>query len=105
MRLNRPIAASAVHICVDMQKMFMPPGAWAVSWFPQTLPMIVRLVERDRFRTIFTRFIPARRPRGGHGMWRSYYERWAEMTLRSPGQKSSSWRPRLTGTSRLHALR
>ena len=31
--------------------------------------------------TVFTRFIPAPRPGYGHGVWRKYYERWANMTL------------------------
>ncbi|WP_245442110.1 cysteine hydrolase family protein [Mesorhizobium hawassense] len=74
-----------MHICVDMQRMFMPPGPWAVEWFPQTLPKVVRLIEKRPPRTIFTRFIPARRPGDGHGQWRSYYERWSEMTLENAG--------------------
>jgi nicotinamidase-related amidase len=85
MPVSRPIPANAVHICVDMQRMFMPPGPWAVEWFPQTLPKIVRLTQRRPARTIFTRFIPAMRPGDGHGQWRSYYERWAEMTLQNAG--------------------
>jgi nicotinamidase-related amidase len=36
-------------------------------------------------RTFFTRFIPARRPGQGHGKWRSYYERWADLTLVARG--------------------
>ena len=30
---------------------------------------------------MFTRFIPARRPGEGEGIWRRYYERWASMTI------------------------
>src|SRR5207302_2491922 len=32
-------------------------------------------------RTIFTRFIPARKPGRGVGMWRHYYDRWGSMTI------------------------
>ena len=85
MPVSRPIPANAVHICVDMQRMFMPPGPWAVEWFPQTLPMIIRLTQKRPERTIFTRFIPAMRPGDGQGQWRSYYEHWADMTLQNAG--------------------
>ncbi|MBZ9986854.1 cysteine hydrolase [Mesorhizobium sp. BH1-1-5] len=85
MTVERPLSDRTAHICVDMQKMFMPPGPWAVSWLPATLPMVIRLVEKDPSRTVFTRFIPARRPGDGHGMWRSYFHRWQEMTLERAG--------------------
>lgn len=85
MPVSCPIPASAAHICVDMQRMFMPPGPWAVEWFPQTLPIIIKLTQRRPERTIFTRFIPAMRPGDGQGHWRSYYERWADMTLQNAG--------------------
>ncbi|SFQ07088.1 Nicotinamidase-related amidase [Mesorhizobium sp. NFR06] len=85
MPVLRPIPANAVHICVDMQLMFMPPGPWAVEWFPQTLPKVIQLTQRSPARTIFTRFIPAMRPGEGRGQWRSYYEHWAEMTLENAG--------------------
>lgn len=85
MPVERPLLGSTAHICVDMQTMFIPPGPWAVNWLPATLPMVLRLVEKNPSRTIFTRFIPARRPGDGHGMWRSYFQRWQEMTLDMAG--------------------
>ncbi|WP_363234117.1 isochorismatase family cysteine hydrolase [Mesorhizobium sp.] len=47
--------------------------------------MVLRLVEKNPARTIFTRFIPALRPGEGHGMWQSYFRRWEEMTLERAG--------------------
>lgn len=84
-QILRPIPANAIHICVDMQQMFMPPGPWAVDWLPETLPKVIQLVERQPARTVFTRFIPARRPGDGTGQWRDYYLRWADMTLERAG--------------------
>lgn len=97
MPVSRAIPASAAHICVDMQRMFVPPGPWAVEWFPETLPKVIRLTERRPARTIFTRFIPALRPGEGSGQWRGYYERWAQMTLENAGIEIIELAPDLKG--------
>jgi nicotinamidase-related amidase len=69
------------HVCVDMQRLFAAGTEWALPWMPRVLPNVVRLCERDPARTVFTRFIPARKPGEGQGAWRRYYRRWASMTL------------------------
>ena len=52
---------------------------------PRVLPGIVRICEQCATHTIFTRFIPARRPGEGQGSWRRYYRRWASMTIERIG--------------------
>jgi nicotinamidase-related amidase len=64
-----PIAANAVHLCVDMQRLFAEDTAWRTPWMARVLPVVVRLCERKAERTCFTRFIPARSPREGEGAW------------------------------------
>ena len=76
-----PIGEEAVHICVDMQRLFAEPTEWQTPWMDRVLPRVVKLVERRPERTIFTRFIPAVEPGAGTGTWRRYFERWAAMTL------------------------
>ena len=56
---------------------------------------IVRLCELGPERTIFTRFIPARRPGEGQGTWRRYYRRWASMTLEAIGADMVELMPEL----------
>src|SRR4051794_24415333 len=75
------ISRRACHICVDMQRMFAEATDWTTPWFKRVLPQAVALVERRPERTVFTRFVPARRPGAGVGTWARYYERWASMTL------------------------
>ena len=70
-----------MHLCVDMQNLFLPGSAWATPWMERVLPMVTRLAAARPDRTIFTRFIPAERPGQGRGRWKPYYERWADMTL------------------------
>lgn len=83
------------HVCVDMQVLFAPGSEWGVAWMPRVLPNIVRLCERSAERTFFTRFIPAPRPGTGQGIWKRYYERWAQMTLEHAGTESIALAPEL----------
>jgi hypothetical protein len=49
-----------------------------MPWLERVLPNIVAITSAHAERTVFTRFIPARKPGHGVGMWRHYYERWAK---------------------------
>lgn len=74
------IGENAVHVCVDMQRMFQRDTAWAMPWMERVLPCVLKIVERHARRTIFTRFITARHPGDGPGSWSRYWTRWASMT-------------------------
>jgi nicotinamidase-related amidase len=71
----------AVHICVDMQRMFAEDTDWTMPWLPRVLPNVIAITSAHPERTIFTRFIPAQSPGQGVLMWRHYYERWGSMTI------------------------
>jgi nicotinamidase-related amidase len=92
---DEPLPPTATHICVDMQRLFGPGTEWALAWMPRVLPRVVRLCELSPERTIFTRFIPARRPGEGRGTWRRYYRRWASMTLEAVGADMVELMPEL----------
>lgn len=72
---------AAVHICVDMQRLFAEGTDWKMPWLTRVLPNIAAIVSKHPEKTIFTRFVPARKPGVGIGMWARYYERWASMTI------------------------
>lgn len=76
-----PPGGNAVHLCVDMQRIFAEDTEWNVPWLERILPNIVAITSAHSQRTIFTRFIPAQKPGQGVGMWGHYYERWASMTI------------------------
>ncbi len=76
-----PIGERARHLCIDMQRLFAPGGPWPTPWMERVLPVVATLAERYVERTIFTRFIPPRRPEDMPGSWRLYYERWRDVTL------------------------
>lgn len=70
----------SVHLCIDMQRLFSEEGPWPTPWMKRVLPQAEALAARFPERTIFTRFIPPARPTDMFGAWRSYYERWREVT-------------------------
>jgi nicotinamidase-related amidase len=71
---------SAVHLCVDMQRIFAPGGLWETPWMERVLPAIIDLVARYPERTVFTRFITPAYPEEAPGQWRSYFRRWKAAT-------------------------
>lgn len=79
------IPENAVHLCIDMQRMFAEDTPWRTPWMERVTPAIVRLCEHKPERVCFTRFIPATRVGEGLGTWRGYWERWPEMTLERLG--------------------
>ena len=80
-----PVGAEAIHLCVDMQRMFAEDTDWKMPWLPRVLPNVVAITAAHPARTVFTRFIPASAPGHGVGMWRRYYERWSSMTIDALG--------------------
>jgi nicotinamidase-related amidase len=75
-----PLGPNAVHLCVDMQTLFAEGTDWHVPWLERVLPMVTRLAEARRERTVFTRFVPPERPEDAAGAWQRYYEHWRDMT-------------------------
>lgn len=81
--LKAPPGAQVIHLCLDMQRLFGPDGPWPTPWMERVLPTVVKIVERNPSRTIFTRFIPPVAADEAHGMWRPYYLKWQNVTRRN----------------------
>jgi nicotinamidase-related amidase len=72
---------AAVHLAVDMQRLFGEPGSpWCVPWFERALPQVAALARHHPERTVFSRFIPPHEPEQMPGAWRDYFRRWRAMT-------------------------
>ncbi|KAB0268154.1 cysteine hydrolase family protein [Microvirga brassicacearum] len=78
--LQRPLGPNALHLCLDMQRLFSPDGPWPTPWMERVLPTVAAVAEHAPARTIFTRFIPPRRAEDMPGTWRRYYQKWAVAT-------------------------
>jgi nicotinamidase-related amidase len=75
-----PLDRSALHIAIDMQRLFAEPTEWFVPWLPRILPHVTEIAQRHPERTLLTRFIPPRHPDAMIGAWCDYYHRWRAMT-------------------------
>jgi nicotinamidase-related amidase len=75
----RPIQ-DAVHLCVDMQRIFATGGLWQTPWMERVLPTVAAVVALCPERTVFSRFITPRSAEEAPGQWQPYYRRWAGAT-------------------------
>jgi nicotinamidase-related amidase len=75
----RPLE-DAVHLCIDMQRIFARGGVWETPWMERVLPVIVDIAARFSQRTVFTRFITPEDVEGRPGQWQAYYRRWQAAT-------------------------
>ena len=76
---------NAVHLCIDMQRIFAKGGIWETPWMERVLPTIAEISARYAARTIFSRFITPARPEAAAGQWRCYFQRWKIATRQSLG--------------------
>jgi nicotinamidase-related amidase len=74
------LGAGAAHLCVDMQTVFAERTDWHVPWMERVLPQVLRLACAKANATVFTRFVPPRRPEECSGAWRRYFVRWRHLT-------------------------
>ncbi len=86
----KAIGADAVHVCIDIQKLFADKTAWHTPSIPEILPRIVRLTEHAPARTVFTRFTTPAYPQDAAGQWQAYYERWKSVTTGELGTEAIS---------------
>lgn len=75
------VPANAVHLCIDMQRVFAEDTDWKTPWMPRVLPVIQSICEKKADRTCFTRFVPAQSAEAAEGAWRRYWQAWPSMTL------------------------
>ena len=85
--LRDDLGPNCLHVCVDMQKLFGAGSPWMIPWSGAILPAVAEIAGRHAARTLFTRFIPARRAADAPGVWARYYERWQQLTLDQEGAK------------------
>jgi nicotinamidase-related amidase len=74
------IGADAVHVVVDMQRLFAEETGWRVPSLGKIVPNIRRLIEHRSARALYTRFITPHGADAARGVWQVYYRRWTQVT-------------------------
>ncbi|MDX3926858.1 MAG: cysteine hydrolase [Shinella sp.] len=74
------LSANALHIAIDMQRIFAENTPWHTPAFATILPNVVRLCAARPGRTVFARFVVPRSAAEASGCWKAYYRRWTAMT-------------------------
>jgi nicotinamidase-related amidase len=80
-----PDLAHAMHIVIDMQRLFAEHPDWAVKDIGRIRKEVTWLAEHKPGRTFWTRFVPAQNAASAQGAWRKYYEQWPTATLDGGG--------------------
>jgi nicotinamidase-related amidase len=75
------LGPNAVHLCIDMQRLFAEETEWHTPWIERVLPQIHEIVAIRPERTVFTRFVPLASVAEAPGTWARYYQRWQSFTL------------------------
>jgi nicotinamidase-related amidase len=66
----------AVHVCVDMQRLFAEETEWASPVVHEIAPTVARICAHAPERTLFTRFLTPESVEKAVGQWQIYYRRW-----------------------------
>ncbi|MEL0222040.1 MAG: isochorismatase family cysteine hydrolase, partial [Deltaproteobacteria bacterium] len=85
----------ALHICIDMQQIFLDPSPWHAKAGLAVLPKIEQLVHARNLPTVFTRFITPSTATEAIGSWQTYYEFWHQVTKEEAGEECLALHPTL----------
>ena len=85
----------AMHICIDMQQIFLEPGPWYAEAGLALLPQIEQLVHARNLPTVFTRFITPSTATEAIGSWQNYYKFWHQVTKEEAGEGWLALHPNL----------
>jgi len=83
--MNLSLTRNDFFVCIDMQRLFLEPGAWYCGEGLSILPNAVKLAEAGAARCLFTRFITPTTATQAQGQWRPYYEHWHTVTQSEAG--------------------
>jgi nicotinamidase-related amidase len=78
MPLNGPIGSNAVHLAIDMQRIFAEATEWHTPSLATILPNVLRLARKRP--TLYSRFTVPTKAEAAVGQWQSYYRRWSMFT-------------------------
>lgn len=76
-----PFSKNALHVVIDMQRLFAEETAWHTPAIAAILPNVLKLTKARPSDTVFARFVVPQNADAAKGAWRNYYRRWSSVTL------------------------
>ena len=95
-----PFGASVLHICIDMQRLFLEPGPWYGEACLGVIEPQKRLINHAPMRSLFTRFITANTADDATGSWQRYYRQWHSVTQDEAGSEILELHPEILPLAR-----
>lgn len=77
---GRGLWDNALHVTIDMQRLFAEDTPWHTPSLGSILPNVVRLCEAQPDRTVYARFVVPANAQQASGSWKAYFDRWNMMT-------------------------
>ncbi len=71
-----PLGNHALHIVIDMQKMFAEPGNFYCDGLQAIVPVIANIARNKIQSTVFTRFVPPQINESPASQWQAHYHQW-----------------------------
>jgi nicotinamidase-related amidase len=71
-----PLGGDAVHVVIDMQRLFEEDTGWLVPDLLAIVPSTLALIAHRPQRALFPRFITPESIESAGGAWQSYYRQW-----------------------------
>jgi nicotinamidase-related amidase len=72
----RSLGPRALHVVVDMQRVFAEATDWRVPAIADVMPPILAMVRAHPRQTVFTRFMTPATVESATGDWQRFYARW-----------------------------
>lgn len=75
------IEANALHVAIDMQRIFAEPGRFYCEEFSSIVPVVSKITAHKPENTVFTRFVDRNRDELPRTVWQKNYRQWVSDNL------------------------
>lgn len=79
-----PLSRTAMHLCIDMQRLFAEDSPWASEAVNAALPAVTEICRFKTTSTIFTRFLCPRESATIQGQWNRFYSQCPQILTLDP---------------------
>ena len=74
------IERETIHLCIDMQRIFLEPSPWFCKQGIEILEPILALIRHQPYKSWFSQFMTPNNSNEMENSWERYYEYWKPLT-------------------------